>query len=87
MAEPHISADVPAVPNGLEAFRTQGIRRNRKKEFNLSLTGEQIYQTLKILEGLAVKMAAQGKGNPYMDVRECVLAAECIRNEARRQGF
>jgi hypothetical protein len=85
MDEQHTSADVPAVPNGLEAFRTQGIRRNRKKEFNLSLTGEEIYQTLKILEGLAVKTAAQG--DRYMDVRECVLAAECIRNEARRQGF
>ena len=77
-------ADTDSVPSN-SPLETRGVQRNRKLQFNLSLTGEEIYRQLKILEGLAVKTAA--REGSYLDVRECVLAAEKLRTEARKQGF
>ena len=81
MGRPTPSADGPPEPRGLDAFRTQGIRRNRKLQFTLTLSGDEIQRTLKVLEDLAVESRC------YLQVRECVLMAERIRAEAHKQGF
>ena len=67
--------------SGLDPLRTKGLRSNRKLEFNLSLSGDEIYRTLKLMEELAVESHA------YLQVRECVLLSERIREQANKQGF
>jgi hypothetical protein len=47
----------------------------------LSLTGDEIHRVTKVLEDLAVESRV------YLQVRECVLLCERIREEARRQGY
>lgn len=67
--------------HGSEVFRTNGIRRNRNAHFKLELTGDEINRIETVLEALAVESRA------YLQVRECVLLCERIREEAREQGF
>jgi len=78
------SADVTGeFPNN--PLETKRIQRNRRLQFNLSLTGEEIYRHLNILEDVAVRSAAHA--GSYLEIRECVLLAERFRAEARKQGF
>lgn len=62
-------------------FESQGKRQNIQAVFQLSLTGQDIYDILQLLEGHAVN-------NPsLLDVCASVLAADRLRESARDAGW
>jgi hypothetical protein len=62
-------------------MRTQGIRKNGERSFELHLRGREIYQLLHLLEELAVRDAS------YLEVRSAVYFAERLREQVKEQGF
>jgi hypothetical protein len=60
---------------------SQGIGKNRLKEFTVTLSGSEVYFILKLLEELAISTDA------YTKVRDCVFFAERIRKGVKEQGF
>ncbi|MCJ7503199.1 MAG: hypothetical protein MUP80_09095 [Acidobacteriia bacterium] len=60
---------------------SQGIGKNRTKEFVVTLSGSEIYFLLKLLEELAVST------DSYLKVRDAVFFAEGIRKEVKERGF
>ena len=66
---------------GEDSVATAGIRANRKRGFQIALTGEQLYWLLAGLERVALR------SENYPEVRNAVLFAERIRAQAKAQGF
>jgi len=60
---------------------SHGIKQNREKQFVVTLTGEEIYYLLRLLEELAVST------DSYLKVRDAVFFAEGIRKGVKQQGF
>jgi len=60
---------------------SQGIGKNRLKEFTVTLSGSEVYFLLKLLEELAVST------DSYLKVRDAVFFAEGIRKQAKERGF
>jgi hypothetical protein len=55
--------------------------KNHKEDFEIKLTGKQIYDLLDLLETRAIKEMC------YLDVRQAVAFSELVREQARAQGF
>ncbi len=64
-----------------EILRSQGIKANRHRSFQIEFTGKQIYDLLHILERDAVD------SHDYLQVSAKVIFAEIIREQAKGQGF
>jgi len=67
----------------LENAITSGIRANGRAIFDLRISGVDIFDLLKLLEGGAM----DGNRQSFLEVRKCVFLAEKLRNQVRRQGF
>lgn len=65
-----------------EYLKTAGVRTNARAIFSIRFSGTDVYDLLKLLEGVATQSP-----NSYLEVRKCVFLSEKIRNQTRRQGF
>ena len=65
----------------LDKLRAAGVDVKRPEKFTLTLAGERMYELIQILEKRAVE------AGDYYPCRECVLFAEHIRAQVKRQGF
>lgn len=79
--DPQHTAAEAAEKTGDEAFRTNGIRHNRKLTFHFDLTGKETYELRHILEELTVET------HSFMKARECVHFWDRISEQAAKQGF
>ena len=64
-----------------DVLRSQGIKANHRLNFQITFSGKQIYDLLRLLEKEAID------SGDYTHVRESVLFAELVREQAKRQGF
>ena len=67
--------------NKLDSLKTRGIARNRREEFTIKLTGQQVYDFLHMCEERAME------GRNYLAIRQAVAFAELIRDQVKEQGF
>jgi len=81
MAQTEETTEAPQTDFSMDTLRTKGIRQNRKAEFNIHLTGQEVYLVLETFEDLAVET------RQYDVARKCVLLSELIRDQAKKQGF
>jgi hypothetical protein len=68
----------------LAACETRGIRHNRKLEFDLHFTGQEMYDLRALVEKSAIDA---GKRDDFMAAHDAVLMWDKISAQARQQGF